>query len=69
MAASCWTDATSGAIDDEEPEDSTPRFKFPYGDFDRLHCCGVLSAQARAGHRWLPVAGTSTEGGNVGRSN
>lgn len=24
-------------------------FKFPYGDFDKVHRCGVLSAEARAG--------------------
>jgi hypothetical protein len=36
-------------IDDEEPEDRKARYKFPYGDFDKIHRCGVLSAEVRAG--------------------
>jgi hypothetical protein len=24
-------------------------YKFPYGDFERVHRCGVLSAESRAG--------------------
>jgi hypothetical protein len=35
-------------IDDEEPEDRKARYKFPYGDFEKIHRCGVLSAESRA---------------------
>ena len=35
-------------IDDDEPEDRKARYKFPYGDFERIHRCGVLSAESRA---------------------
>lgn len=36
-------------LDDEEPEDRKSRYKFPYGDFDVVHRCGVLTAESRAG--------------------
>ncbi len=36
-------------IDDEKPADSKGRYKFPYGDFVRVHRCAVLSAESRAG--------------------
>jgi hypothetical protein len=36
-------------VDDEKPEDSKERYTFPYGDFERVHRCGVLSAEVRAG--------------------
>lgn len=36
-------------IDEEEDEESKSRYKFPYGDFERLHRCGVLAAESRAG--------------------
>jgi len=36
-------------IDDEEPEQTKGRYKFPYGDFERVHRCGVLAAESRAG--------------------
>jgi len=36
-------------IDDEEPEDRKARYKFPYGDFEVVHRCGVLAAEVRAG--------------------
>jgi hypothetical protein len=35
-------------IDDDEPEDRKARYKFPYGDFAKVHRCGVLSAESRA---------------------
>jgi hypothetical protein len=38
-------------VDDEEDEDTKGRYKFPYGDFNRVHRCGVLSAEVRAGQR------------------
>ncbi|WP_433608135.1 hypothetical protein ACQP2P_34635 [Dactylosporangium sp. CA-139114] len=36
-------------VDDEEPPERKAHFKFPYGDFDKVHRCGVLSAEVRAG--------------------
>src|SRR5258707_15440451 len=36
-------------IDDEEKEDTKARYKFPYGDFKKVHRCAVLSAESRAG--------------------
>jgi hypothetical protein len=36
-------------VDDEEPAERKSRYKFPYGDFDKVHRCGVLSAEVRAG--------------------
>src|SRR5262249_31181246 len=35
--------------DDEEAPGSRRRYKFPYGDFERLHRCAVLAAESRAG--------------------
>jgi hypothetical protein len=36
-------------IDDEKRENTKERYKFPYGDFENVHRCGVLSAESRAG--------------------
>jgi hypothetical protein len=36
-------------IDDEKSENTKSRYKFPYGDFENVHRCGVLSAESRAG--------------------
>jgi hypothetical protein len=36
-------------IDDEKGEQTKARYKFPYGDFERVHRCAVLSAESRAG--------------------
>ena len=36
-------------IDDEEDEENKGRYKFPYGDFEDVHRCGVISAESRAG--------------------
>jgi hypothetical protein len=36
-------------IDDEADEDTKQRYKFPYGDFQKVHRCAVLSAESRAG--------------------
>jgi hypothetical protein len=38
-------------IDDEAGEDTKGRYKFPYGDFEKVHRCGVLAAESRAGQR------------------
>lgn len=37
------------AADDESDEDTKEHWKFPYGDFERVHRCGVLAAESRAG--------------------
>jgi len=37
------------AIDDEAAEDTKARYKFPYGDLEKVHRCGVISAESRAG--------------------
>jgi len=36
-------------IDTEQDEDNKGHYKFPYGDFEKVHRCGVLSAESRAG--------------------
>lgn len=35
-------------INDERPEDTKGRHEFPYGDFQKVHRCGILSAESRA---------------------
>ncbi len=35
-------------IDEDQGEETKGRYKFPYGDFRRLHRCGVISAESRA---------------------
>jgi hypothetical protein len=32
-----------------KPEQSKRRYKFPYGDFKKVHRCGLLAAESRAG--------------------
>ena len=36
-------------VDDEASEHTKARYKFPYGDFARVHRCGLLAAEVRAG--------------------
>jgi hypothetical protein len=36
-------------IDEEAAEETKGRYKFPYGDFENVHRCGVLSGESRAG--------------------
>jgi hypothetical protein len=36
-------------VNDEKPEDSKGHYEFPYGDFRKVHRCGLLSAESRAG--------------------
>jgi hypothetical protein len=38
-------------IDDEQDENTKGRYKFPYGDFEKVHRCGLLAAESRAGQR------------------
>jgi hypothetical protein len=36
-------------VDTDENEDTKGRYKFPYSDFSKVHRCGVLSVENRAG--------------------
>jgi hypothetical protein len=36
-------------IEDEEDENNKGHYKFPYGDFENVHRCGLLAAETRAG--------------------
>ena len=36
-------------INEQESEQSKGRYTFPYGDFERVHRCGVIAAESRAG--------------------
>jgi hypothetical protein len=36
------------AVDDELDEDAKGHYKFPYGDFEKVHRCAVLAAESRA---------------------
>ncbi|MCO5974085.1 hypothetical protein [Actinoallomurus soli] len=38
-------------IDDDYSKDDKSRYKFPYGDFERAHRCGVIAAEVRAAQR------------------
>jgi hypothetical protein len=52
-------------IDDAQPERNKGRYKFPYGDFGRVHRCAVLSAESRAGqydHREIQLAAAHLHG-------
>jgi hypothetical protein len=35
-------------VDTDMDDDTKGRYKFPYGDFRRVHRCGVISAESRA---------------------
>lgn len=37
------------SIDEAELKNAKGRYKFPYGDFYKVHSCGVLAAESRAG--------------------
>jgi hypothetical protein len=36
-------------VDQKEGEETKGRYKFPYGDFQKVHRCGVIAAESRAG--------------------
>jgi hypothetical protein len=36
-------------VDGEKPDDTKGHYTFPYGDFEKVHRCGVLAAESRAG--------------------
>ncbi|MCW2718749.1 MAG: hypothetical protein QOG20_6021 [Pseudonocardiales bacterium] len=38
-------------VDDEHGAETKAHYKFPYGDFVRVHRCGLLAAESRAGQR------------------
>jgi hypothetical protein len=38
-------------IDDEQATNTKGRYKFPYGDFNDVHRCAILSAESRAAQR------------------
>jgi hypothetical protein len=38
-------------IDDESQPETKQHYKFPHGDFENVHRCGVLAAESRAGQR------------------
>jgi hypothetical protein len=35
-------------INEEASDETKERYEFPYGDFEKVHRCGVLSAESRA---------------------
>jgi len=35
-------------INEEAAEQTKQRYEFPYGDFEKVHRCGVLAAESRA---------------------
>lgn len=41
-------------VDDEQRTETKGHYKFPYGDFEAVHRCGVLAAESRAGQRKYP---------------
>ncbi|MDB4978124.1 MAG: hypothetical protein JWM56_310 [Candidatus Peribacteria bacterium] len=41
-------------IDRNEHEEVKGKYKFPYGDFQKVHRCGVLAAESRAGQYRYP---------------
>jgi hypothetical protein len=52
-------------IDDDEPSHRKAHYKFPYGDFAKVHRCGVLSAEVRAAqykHHDVEVAAAHLHG-------
>jgi hypothetical protein len=38
-------------VDDEHDVETKGHYKFPYGDFEKVHRCGVLAAESRAAQR------------------
>ena len=35
-------------VNNEYREESRRHYEFPYGDFENVHCCGILAAESRA---------------------
>jgi hypothetical protein len=43
-------------VDDSASPDTKGRYKFPYGDFHKVHRCAVLAAESRAGqYKYLDI--------------
>jgi hypothetical protein len=43
-------------VDPDESADTKGHYKFPYGDFSRVHRCAVISAESRAGqYKYLDI--------------
>jgi hypothetical protein len=43
-------------VDDDETPDTKAYYKFPYGDFKKVHRCALLAAESRAGqYKYLDV--------------
>jgi hypothetical protein len=36
-------------VDESQSKDNKGRYRFPYGDFENVHRCGILAAESRAG--------------------
>lgn len=52
-------------IEEQEDEETKGRYKFPYGDFEKVHRCGILAAESRAGqykYRDIEVAAAHLHG-------
>jgi hypothetical protein len=44
-------------IEDSEAADTKEHYKFPYGDFENVHRCGLLYAESRAGqYKYTAIA-------------
>jgi hypothetical protein len=49
-------------IDPSEPADTKAHWKFPYGDFRKVHRCAVISAESRAGqYKYLDIEKAAKE--------
>jgi hypothetical protein len=49
-------------LDDEAGEETKERYKFPYGDFEKAHRCGLLAAESRAGqYEYLDIERAAAE--------
>ena len=46
-----WTDYGRWhlGVDEDDERDTKQRYSFPYGDFQKVHRCGVISLEGRAG--------------------
>lgn len=46
-----WTDYGKWhlGVDEDHDRDTKQRYSFPYGDFAKVHRCGVISLESRAG--------------------
>jgi hypothetical protein len=43
-------------IAEEDDEETKGHYRFPYGDFEKVHRCGLLAAESRAGqYKYLEI--------------